>query len=372
MSRIRLLVVEDSLTIRERLAETLSADPDIEVVGKAPDGKTAIELCQKLRPDAMTLDMVLPVMSGLAVTEYVMAYCPTPILIVSSSTNRGDLYKTYEALAAGALDVLEKPCAYEADGAWERALVSAVKLVSRIKVITHMRGRLPGGSIPLPAVAAGNSHCAYRAVAIGASTGGPVALVTILRQLPPCFPLPILVVNHIGEKFGPFLSEWLDSQSALRVGLAVDGEPLPEVGNSRVILAPPGGHLTVQGGRLRLTEDAERHSCRPSVDILFESVAREIGNRSVGCLLTGMGKDGAAGLLAIRQAGGRTMAQDESTSTIYGMPREAIRIGAAERVVGLHEVAPALASLAGVGSGVGMGSRADKEFDVSESARHGR
>jgi len=348
---IRVLIVEDSLTIRERLMETLSADPEIEVAGTAQDGKTAIELCQKLRPDVVTLDMVLPILSGLAVTEYVMAYCPTPILIVSSSTNRGDLYKTYDALAAGALDVLEKPGGDEGDGVWEHALLSAVKLVSRIKVITHMRGRLPNGSRLLFNPVAPNLSEAgeYRAVAIGASTGGPAALVTILRQLPQDFPLPILAVNHIGEKFGPLLAEWLDSQSALRVSCAVDGEPLPEVGHSRVILASPGRHLKVQRGRLHLTEDAERHSCRPSVDILFESVARELGNRGVGCLLTGMGKDGAAGLLAMRQAGGRTLAQDEATSTIFGMPQEAIRMGAAEKIVGLHEVAPTLVALAGSG-----------------------
>jgi two-component system chemotaxis response regulator CheB len=296
----------------------------------------------------MTLDMVLPVLSGLAVTEYVMAYCPTPILIVSASTNRGDLYKTYDALAAGALDVLEKPYGNEVDGAWEHTFVSAIKLVSRIKVITHMRGRLANGSgLPLSPATNVSERGVYRAVAIGASTGGPAALMTILRRLPHDFPLPILVVNHIGEKFGTLLAEWLDSQSPLGVSCAVDGELLPPVGQGRVILAPPACHVVVLGGRLHLTDDAERYSCRPSVDILFESVARELGNRAIACLLTGMGKDGAAGLLAVRRSGGRTLAQDEATSTIFGMPQEAIRIGAAEKIVGLHEVAPTLMALTG-------------------------
>ena len=349
MGKIRVLIVEDSLTIRQRLAEVLSADAEIEVVGIAPNGKVAIELCQKLRPDAMTLDMVLPVLSGLAVTEYVMAYCPTPILIVSSSTNRGDLYKTYDALAAGALDVLDKPVGNEVDGAWEQALVAAIKLASRIKVITHVRGRLSNRfRLPPDPVSPDHSNGGtYRAVAIGASTGGPAALVRILRSLPGDFRLPILIVNHIGEKFGSLLAEWLDSQSALRVSCAVDGEPLPEVGCGRVILAPPGHHVLLERGRLHLTDDAERHSCKPSVDILFESVAREIGDRSIACLLTGMGKDGAAGLLAVRQAGGRTLAQDEATSTIFGMPQEAIRIGAAEKIVGLPDFAPTLMALVG-------------------------
>jgi two-component system, chemotaxis family, protein-glutamate methylesterase/glutaminase len=277
-----------------------------------------------------------------------MAYCPTPILVVSSSTNRGDLYKTYDALAAGALDVLEKPKGDELDGAWERTFVSTVKLVSRVKVITHMRGRLPSAS-KMPFSPAIVEPGAYRLVVVGASTGGPAALLEILRNLPPGFPLPILVVIHIGEAFGRLLAEWLDSQSQLRVSCAVDGESLPAVGQARVILAPPGRHVVVSRNQVHLTNYDERHSCRPSVDVLFESAAREIGARSIACLLTGMGRDGAQGLLAIRRAGGRTMAQDEATSTIFGMPQEAIRIGAVEKVVGLHEVAPSLVALAGGG-----------------------
>src|SRR3984893_15769519 len=138
MAKIRVLVVEDSLTVRRRLTEILASDPDIEVVGEAADGKRAIELCLCYRPDVVTMDMMLPVMTGLAATEYIMAHCPTPILIVSSSTNRGELFRTYEALAAGAVDVLEKPGADDHEGAWETRLLSTVKLVSRIKVITHL------------------------------------------------------------------------------------------------------------------------------------------------------------------------------------------------------------------------------------------
>src|SRR5207247_7888626 len=182
MPRIRVLVVEDSLTVRKRIVEVLAGDPGLEVIGEAEDGKQAIELCQRLRPDVLTLDMMLPVMTGLAATEFIMAYCPTPILIVSASTNRGELFRTYEALAAGAVDVFEKPSAIELDDGWDRTLVSAVKLVSRIKVITHPRGRLNGPRAP-SARSASPSSC--RALAIGASTGGPAALVEILQGLPP-------------------------------------------------------------------------------------------------------------------------------------------------------------------------------------------
>jgi two-component system chemotaxis response regulator CheB len=347
MSRIRVLVVEDSVTIRKHLVEVLGADPALEVVGEAEDGKRAIELCQSLRPAVVTMDMVLPVMSGLAATEYIMAYCPTPVLIVSASMNRGEVFKTYDALAAGALDVLEKPLGDESDGEWEQRFLATVKLISRIKVITHPRARLGLSSQTLSAVTAEQTsgkqqYC--QAIAIGASTGGPGALVEILRNLPVDFRIPILLVIHIGRPFALQFAEWLDGQSAIRVAFADDGERLP-ADAAQVFLAPPDRHLIVAQGKLRLTNAPERHSCRPSVDILFESVANEIGPLATACLLTGMGRDGAEGMLAIRQKGGTTIAQDEASSVVFGMPREAIQLGAAERTLPLQQIAPALTSI---------------------------
>ena len=345
MSPIRVLVVDDSLTLRKRIVESLSAWPEFEVVGEGEDGKEAIELCQKLRPDVMTLDMMMPVMSGLAATEYIMAYCPTPILIVSASTNRGELFKTYEALAAGAVDVLDKSPG-DLDDSWDGRLASAVRVVSRVKVITHLRGRF---SKPKLAAAAGPEAAAggaLRAVAIGASTGGPGAVLQLLRGLPPDFPLPILLVLHLAPSFGNALAEWLDGESPLRTAFVKDGQALPERGQGRVWIAPPDQHLLLKGGRLCLNQAPERHSCRPSVDVLFESVAQELGAAAAGCLLTGMGRDGALGLLAMRQAGAATIAQDEASCVVYGMPREAVLIGAASRVLPLDQVAPALVSLA--------------------------
>lgn len=358
MAKLRVLIVEDSLTVRRHLAEILSSDPDIEIIGEAGDGKQAIDLALQGKPDVITLDIVLPVMSGLAVTEYIMAYRPTPILIVSSSSNRGDLFKTYDALAAGAVDALEKPKGNEFHGVWEQGFLAAVKLVSRIKVITHPRLRLAGLGQPAidlspalppplaPPRAAPSGGDAAALVVIGASTGGPAAILDILRGLPPDFPLPILIVIHIGELFATAFAEWLDSHSPIRVRYAVDGEALPGRGNPVAIVAPPGRHLIVERGRLRLTLDAERHSCRPSVDALFESVARETGPGTIACLLTGMGRDGGQGMQAIRRAGGTTLAQDEATSVIFGMPQEAQRLGAVERVLPLGGFAPALIGLA--------------------------
>lgn len=351
MPKIRVLVVEDSMTVRMRLMQILSSDPDIELVGAAPDGKSAIELCQRHRPDIVTMDMMLPLMTGLAATEYIMAHCPTPILIVSASINRGELFRTYDALAAGAVDVLEKPTGTEGDGIWEGRFIATVKLVARIRIITHLRARLPEltpnrakAQVPFLPLCGPGIDRRFELVAIGASTGGPAAIVQILQALPADFWLPIVFVLHINEPFGSAFADWLDGQVGRPVAYAREGDPVASAAG-RVVMAPIGRHLTVCDGRFRLTLDPERHSCRPSVDVLFESIAGHYGSSSVACLLTGMGRDGAAGLLKLRDAGAMTIAQDEATSTIYGMPREAARLGAAVQILRLDEIAGRLVSL---------------------------
>jgi two-component system chemotaxis response regulator CheB len=293
--------------------------------------------------------MMLPGMSGLSATEYIMAHCPTPILIVSSSTNRGELFNTYEALAAGAIDVLEKPRGDHTDAAWETQFVATVKLISRIRAITHPRARLRSlGHAAMPRVGepTQNGRRACAVVALGASTGGPAALVEILGALPSSFPVPILLVLHIAELFAASFAEWLDGHTRLRVSYAREGEVVAGRAGE-VIMAPPEFHLSVGAGRMHLTSDPARHSCRPSVDVLFESVALDYGSSAVGCLLTGMGRDGADGLLRMRQAGGFTIAQDEATSVVYGMPREAVRVGAAASILPLGEIASTLITVAG-------------------------
>lgn len=352
MPPVRVLVVEDSLTMRTLLVRTLRTDPDFTVVGEAADGDSALRMVEALRPDVVTLDMVLSgSKTGVEVTEHIMAYCPTPILVVSSSFNRGDVVRTFEALAAGAVEVIEKPSGREAQGVWERAFLQTVKLAARIKVIRHPRMRLrelerapsvgPASLAGLPRSRRGASR---DLVAIGASTGGPAAVVEVLRHAPAT---PVLLVIHIGTPFAVGLIDWLNQSLPLRVSEVVDGQPLPPPGTPGVLVAPADRHLIVQSGRLRLTDGPERNACRPSIDVLFESVADQIGPRAVGCLLTGMGRDGAEGLLRMRQRGAATVAQDQSSCVVFGMPREAIRLGAAQRVLRLPEIGPELVALVG-------------------------
>jgi two-component system, chemotaxis family, protein-glutamate methylesterase/glutaminase len=357
MSKIKVLVVEDSLTVRKRLVEVIRGDSELEVVAEAGNGRDAIELCRALRPNVITLDMHLPVMDGVSATEHIMGHFPTPILIVSSSTNRGDLFKTYDALAAGAVDVLEKPTGDEADGAWERKFLAAIKLVSRIRVITHIRARLGSVGRALVARADGpaaswpqTSEQACSVIALGASTGGPGALVDVLRDIPIGSPAAILLVLHIDELFSSAFADWLGTQTAHSVAYARGGETLASA-EGRVFMAPPGRHLEVRAGKLWLTSEPERHSCRPSVDVLFESLATECPRDVVACLLTGMGRDGAEGLLALRRAGAHTIAQDEETCVIYGMPREAALLGAAQRILPLGEIGGAVTRLTAKGMG---------------------
>ena len=342
---IRVLVVDDSTTVRARLTEILATDPEFSVIGQAADGREAIELCARLRPDVITLDLALPEIDGLGVTEHVMAVLPTPILIVSASFNRGEVFDMYQALRAGAVDVLEKP--RDGDHDWEARFLSAVRMVARIKVITHPRARLKSLARSSPAVPPPAQHAPPRAcelLAIGASTGGPGAILDVLAGLPQPFHLPIAVVLHIDAAFAASFADWLGTRSGRPVQLAAEGTALADC-DGIVLLAPPNSHMTIVHGRVRLVNGQPRHHCKPSIDVLFESIALAQGERTLAVLMTGMGRDGAQGLLAIRRTGGITIAQDEATSVVYGMPREAAMIGAAEHILPLGDIGPTITAL---------------------------
>jgi two-component system chemotaxis response regulator CheB len=242
--------------------------------------------------------------------------------------------------------VLEKPLGAEPEAEWGRRLAAAVRMASRIRVITHPRAKLGATAarrLERETVPRGRRGI----VAIGASTGGPGAILEIMRALPQDFGSPIALVIHIDEPFGRALADWLDAQTPLRVAYPEDGVPIADLPPGSVSMAAPGRHLVLSDGRLRFSDAAPLHSCRPSVDALFHSIAADAGAAAVGCLLTGMGRDGAAGLLAMRQAGAATIAQDEQTSVVFGMPGEAVKLGAAERVMPLGAIAGALTALAG-------------------------
>jgi two-component system chemotaxis response regulator CheB len=341
---IRVLVAEESTLLRERMVLALGAAPGVEVVAETADGRAAVELCVALRPDVAVLGLVLPGMSGAAATEYLMRHCPMPVLIVSDDERAANLGAGQAARAAGAIEVLQKPRSGAPGSDWDAVLVATVRLIARIRVVTRI-----GPVVPMAHQSPAQSvrpTSAYGLLAIGASTGGPGAVATLLSGLPPSFELPILLVVHVGEAFGFSFAEWLEDAGGRPVRLAKHGEALSAT-TGQVIMAPPGSHLTLESAHLQLSRGPERHSCRPSVDVLFESLARKPGPRAVACLLSGMGRDGAEGLLAVHRSGGLTIAQDEASSVIYGMPGEAVRLGAAQYVLPVDAIGATVARLTG-------------------------
>ncbi len=343
---IRVLVVDDSLTVRKRIVEVLEEHPDFEVIGEAKNGRESIHLAEAYKPDLITMDMMMPEMTGLSATEYIMAHCPTRILIVSSSTNRGELLKTYDALAAGAVSVFEKPTGEEEAEKWEAALINELKMVSRIPVIRHLKGKGLHKERAEQYTRGNQKNSKYNLVAIGASTGGPQTILKIFQALPADFPIPILCVLHISPDFSSSLPDWFSLNSDLKVEFAQGGENLVDCGNTNVFLAPGDYHLCLHGQALKLTQDPPQNFCRPSVDVLFESIARNTHYSPIGVLLTGMGKDGARGMKAVRDKGGFTIAQDEESCIVFGMPKEAITLGAVEVVLSAEEIADELMRLA--------------------------
>lgn len=350
-ARLKVLIVEDSLTVRKYMAEILGSNPAFRIVGEALDGDEAIRMTRELDPDVITMDLQLKTMSGLEATEEIMAFHPTPILVVSSAANRGDAFDTFDALAAGAVDVLEKPVADRPDGAWEKELVEKVQRISRIRVITHPRARMRSRSHPPVSPPGPRSTPRPRgepprrisgerrfptALGIGASTGGPAALRRLFVELSPDLSVPVLLVIHLPATFVHQFARWLETEVSVSVKVAEDGQDLSRARG--VIVPPPDRHLTISRGRIVLTDGPERNFCRPSVDVLFESMAKDLGPSALACLLTGMGRDGAEGLLAIRNAGGYTVAQDARSAVVFGMPGEAIKRGAALKTLPIESM----------------------------------
>jgi two-component system, chemotaxis family, protein-glutamate methylesterase/glutaminase len=342
--KIRVVIADDSLVAREMLSTILSSDPDIEVVGLANNGADAVDLVERLRPDLVTMDIHMPSMNGLEATEKIMAFSPTPILVVSSSVHGEGMGLAFDALTLGALEVIKKPEPRD----WadlERIgseVLRKVKFLSRVKVITHIRGRHTRGEGLAPG--APKMPSGRGLVAIGSSTGGPSALLTVFEQLPANFPVPILVAQHIADGFVPGLVSWLDASCSVKITGAEEGIT-PEPGT--VYISPTGVNIALDGKRIALKKPTAGQLYIPSADTLFESVARSYGKRAVGVILTGMGADGASGLKMLHGRGAATIAQDEETCTVFGMPRAAIEMGAADQVLPIQAIGAAIAALIG-------------------------
>jgi two-component system, chemotaxis family, protein-glutamate methylesterase/glutaminase len=328
---VRVLVADDSEMFREALTRIIEADPGFEVVATAGDGNAAAAKAHELRPDVITMDLEMPDADGFSGIARVMAETPTPILVLTANPEET---VGFRALSLGALDILEKPGPRVDLDRYGQLLRSRLRLLAGVRVIRHPRGLRSGG-----AQARGRAERRRELIVVGASLGGPRALAALLHALPPDFPAPIAVVQHIADGFADGLASWLAQESRLSVATAADHEPLRP---GRVLIAPSGKHLVVAEGHVRLSDALPIDSFKPSVTPLFTSAARVYGPRACGVLLTGMGRDGASGLKELRDAGGHTLAQDEATSAVFGMARAAIDLGAVDRVLPLDEIPRAL------------------------------
>jgi two-component system, chemotaxis family, protein-glutamate methylesterase/glutaminase len=375
---IRVLVVEDSPTMREFLFQILDSDPAIAVVATAETGEEAIEAVERTQPDIITMDVHMPRMNGFDATRRIMETHPTPIVIVSGTADATDTAKASRGIESGALALLRKPAGvgHPDHERTTSELIRTIKAMSEVKVVRRWpRSRaveiLPADSVstefPLQ-----SAHTQIRIVAIGASTGGPPVLQMILAGLPKDFPVPVLIVQHITAGFTQGLVEMLAQSSSLPVHVAEDRQSvLP----GQAYVAPDGLHMAVGAdGRIQLTTDEPENGLRPSVACLFRSVAQAYGQGAVGVLLTGMGKDGAAELKLMKERGAVTIAQDRDTAVVHGMPGEAIRLGGATHVFAPEQICWALTNLTAKTAGKDGRAMANKQDGPAEidgrSLRH--
>lgn len=343
---IRVLVVEDSPTARNLLVTLLSQDRGIQVVGTALDGMEAVRYAKELRPDLITMDIHLPRMNGLEATRQIMRVQPTPIVIVTADLNRSDMDLTFEAIRAGALSLVKKPARGDEESSMR--VVQTVRLMAdvpvvhrwndesnKIKEVGQVTTRTPNFTV-LP-------EQTLRIVGIASSTGGPAALVSVLKTLPADYPLPILVVQHITPGFAGSLAEWMDGEVKLRVRLAQQGETAQP---GTVFLAPDHCHMQAgERGEIILHNQPPHKGIRPSADYLFISLANVYRDQAVGVILTGMGDDGVEGLVELHRQGGVVLAQDEASSVVYGMPQAAAKRKVVDEILPVDLIGPALMQL---------------------------
>jgi two-component system chemotaxis response regulator CheB len=332
---IRVLIVDDSAVVRKVLAEELGRERGIEVIGTAPDPYVARDKIVQLKPDVVTLDIEMPRMDGLTFLRKLMKHYPLPVIVVSSLTQKGGTM-AMEALAAGAVEVISKPTAAYSVGDMGLQLADKIRAVAHVDVRGRMKPSREGSTLPgqIPAL----RQTTNKVLAIGASTGGTEAIKTVLTALPSNAP-GIVIVQHMPAKFTTSFAERLDSLCQVRVREAADGD---SVVSGQALLAPGNFHMLLKRSGSRYYVEVKSgpmvHHQRPAVDVLFRSVARTAGANAVGIIMTGMGGDGAVGLLEMRSAGARTIAQDERSCVVFGMPKEAVKKGGVEKIVSLEAI----------------------------------
>ncbi|XPV76875.1 MAG: protein-glutamate methylesterase/protein-glutamine glutaminase [Desulfovibrio sp.] len=346
MAPIRVLIVDDSALVRQVLTRGLSSDPDIQVVGSAPDPYVARDKIIQLRPDVMTLDVEMPRMDGVEFLRKLMPQFPIPVVMVSSLTERGKRV-TLDALNYGAIDFVTKPGGGVGDlTSLIHELQLKIKAASRANV-SHWKGRkvVEGGS-RIPRL---QKPSAFDLIAIGASTGGTEAIRKVISPLPANTP-GVVIVQHMPAGFTKMFADRMDTLCAMKVVEAVDGDTI-ETG--KIIIAQGGKHLRVKkvGSQMRIESKPGPLACGhcPSVEVLFDSVAQTVGSKSLAVMLTGMGRDGASAMARLRQTGARTMAQDQESCVVFGMPKEAYQMGGAERLVPLDRISHEIAKLLSTG-----------------------
>lgn len=336
------MLVEDSATVRTLLCHIVDRDPRLQLAAVCVSAEEALESIEQVRPDVISMDIRLPGIDGLEATRRIMSTRPTPIVVIADSVHDATLGIAMNALKAGALTVVEKPAGLSA-ASYENVagtIATQLYIMSQVPVI---RRRAPPAPVRRPGVAAASPAFGARIVGIGASTGGPPALAAVLGALKPDFPAPILVVQHMGAPFMEGFAAWLGDQTRLRVKLGENRE-VPVAGT--VYVAPGDRHLEVTAGNvLKLSTEPPLASQRPAANFLFKSLARLSGPKAVGVLLTGMGEDGANGLREMKEAGAFTIAEDETTAVVYGMPAAAVRVGGVSVSLPLDLIAARLVQL---------------------------
>jgi two-component system, chemotaxis family, protein-glutamate methylesterase/glutaminase len=336
---IKVLLADDSVVVRAVLRDIFHATDDIAVVGEAENGKEAITLTEQLKPDLIVMDIMMPIMDGLTAIEVIMARFPTPILVLSATMDDREVKHAFTAIKKGALDVMEKPhlSGLQHGSSFEARIIEKARILARVKVIRRRPTKADKAELKT-----GYQKGGRNILAIGASTGGPKAVMSIMKGLPADLKATIFIVQHIASGFARGFAQWLDHDSRLNVRLAADGQGY---GKWEALVAPNDCHMVLEKGKIRLLQTEPVNCCRPSIDVFFNSLAEEEGARVVGVLLTGMGKDGAQGLRHIKDKGGFTMVQDEMSCTVFGMPKAAIALDAADEIVPLLSLPEAITKI---------------------------